>query len=200
MFGAICAGRLVQTNLQQVADNQFVFQLDSAESLNHIVVFLLPNSPFPVGMGAKVYFQWPGKPFQFLGYLTNEKPSAIFRLKNTIQTLSENENCVGITAMLGISVEPLTNFTETPAVSTSASNAIAKPLPPVTSVAQKILTNLYNFLASFATSQLPPNSIGLGDLRPNDTFIPLRVFQDWHAKFLNKLSNNPNFLDSEDQI
>ncbi|EPY54258.1 inositol metabolism protein Opi10 [Schizosaccharomyces cryophilus OY26] len=200
MFGAICAGRLVQTNLQQVAENQFVFQLDFAESLNHIVVFLLPTAPFAPGMGAKVYFQWPGKPFQFLGYLTNDKPSAIFRLKNTIQSLSDNAPCIGVTAVLGISVEPTTNFIETPAGEAAATSAVAKPLPPTTSIAQRILRNLYNFLASFAISHLPPNSVGLGDLRPNDTYIPLKVFQDWHTKFLAKINNNPNFLDSDDQI
>ncbi|EEB05570.1 inositol metabolism protein Opi10 [Schizosaccharomyces japonicus yFS275] len=198
MFGAICAGRLVQTNLQQISENQFLFVLENAESINHIVVFVLPTSPFPNGFGAKVYFQWPDKPFQYLGYLTNEKPSAIFRLKNTVQQFTQGAGPVsGITASLGISVEPLESIAQE-AMASSSSTALAKPAAPPSSIAERILKNLYNFLASFAVSNLPPYATGLGDLRPNDTYVPLRVFQDWHAKFLSKLTNNPNFL-NEDQ-
>ncbi|KAI0705641.1 hypothetical protein C8Q76DRAFT_175063 [Earliella scabrosa] len=47
-------------------------------SLPHVSVLLLGIG----GLGAIVHFFWPGKGFQ-LGMLSNEKPSAIFRLRGT---------------------------------------------------------------------------------------------------------------------
>ncbi|KAF9976023.1 hypothetical protein BGZ73_009234 [Actinomortierella ambigua] len=82
MFGCIVAGRLVQTNLQQVDVNKFTFQLDDANNINHIVVFLLGTIPFQDGYAATVHLLWPNKTWQLLGMISNTKPSAIFRLKD----------------------------------------------------------------------------------------------------------------------
>ncbi|KAF9901010.1 hypothetical protein BX616_002419 [Lobosporangium transversale] len=123
MFGCIVAGRLVQTNLQQVDVNKFTFQLDDAENINHIVVFLLGTIPFQPGYAATVHLLWPNKTWQLLGMLSNEKASAIFRLKGVnksgtsatgndmsmdtpIGTTTET-SASQITATLGISIEPI---------------------------------------------------------------------------------------------
>ncbi|KAK6515640.1 hypothetical protein TWF506_007963 [Arthrobotrys conoides] len=128
MFGCICAGRQVQTNLQAVSQTEFLFVLPSAQTINHIVVFLLPDTQLPPGYAATVYFQWPGKPFQLLGGLSMEKQSAIFRLKGSFQTIPGGATVAAgtsasdsmadetdfyptggenITAQLGISIEPI---------------------------------------------------------------------------------------------
>ena len=84
MFGCVVAGRLLQTNLQQVDETHAFFELPAASSINHISVFLLGTGdqtlvsgnamslmviavPFPEGYGATVHFHWPGKGFQLLG-------------------------------------------------------------------------------------------------------------------------------------
>lgn len=86
MFGCIAAGRLVnmcilavfytykylfsvqvQTNLQQVDVNQYVFELTNAQTINHIVVFLLGTIPFEPGYAATVHLHWPNKEWQLLG-------------------------------------------------------------------------------------------------------------------------------------
>ena len=41
MFGCCVAGRLLQTNLQQIDETKAAFELPAAESINHICVFLL---------------------------------------------------------------------------------------------------------------------------------------------------------------
>jgi hypothetical protein len=52
--------------------------LEDAANINHIVVFLLPDSTsfvilantpavLPPDSGAAIHYQWPGKPFQLLG-------------------------------------------------------------------------------------------------------------------------------------
>jgi hypothetical protein len=47
MFGCVVAGRIIQTNLQQVDDTHAYFELPNASSINHICVFLLGSSePF----------------------------------------------------------------------------------------------------------------------------------------------------------
>ncbi|KAI8901338.1 hypothetical protein BC833DRAFT_578366 [Globomyces pollinis-pini] len=59
-----------------------MFELMDASSINHIVIFLL-GQPFPEGFGATVHFLWPSTTnpsWVFLGILTNDKPSAIFKL------------------------------------------------------------------------------------------------------------------------
>ena len=52
-------------------------------------VFLTGQTPFPEGTGGAVYMAWPpkdgvaaagGPAWQFLGVVTNEKPSAIFKV------------------------------------------------------------------------------------------------------------------------
>jgi hypothetical protein len=41
MFGCFLAGRLLQTNLQQIDETKAAFELPAAETINHISVFLL---------------------------------------------------------------------------------------------------------------------------------------------------------------
>lgn len=74
----------VQTDAQQVASDKFVFNLPDCENVNHVVVFMLGTVPFPAGMGGAVYFSFPdpavGQVWQLLGFITNDKPSAIFKI------------------------------------------------------------------------------------------------------------------------
>ena len=97
--------------------------------------------PFPDGFGASVHLFWPGKGFQLFGMfvflisvffftsnppklpfhrLSNDKPSAIFRLQRTFSSSSastaqnrfssystEPNVSQDITAILGLSIEPL---------------------------------------------------------------------------------------------
>ena len=167
MFGAICAGRLVQTNLEQIDQTKFVFSLQDAASINHITVFLLPEIPFPDGYGATVFFSWPGRPFQLLGGLSNAKPSAIFRLGGTHNTSNEQ-----VTASLGISIEPLVSVDAQVSripknVTTSTSNAIAVAPPSIATVTTRVVKNLYNFLTSYA--------VDASQISPTEQFVPLRV-------------------------
>ena len=85
----ICCYSQVQTGAQQVDETHCVFNIDNAASVNHIVVFLTGTMPFPEGMGGAVYFSWPSPDgnvtWQYLGYICNEKPSAIFKVSGLTQ-------------------------------------------------------------------------------------------------------------------
>ena len=62
--------------------------VDDVGTFNHIVVFLTGQTAFPEGMGGAVYFSWPDNgesgdgatAWQFLGMISNQKPSAIFKV------------------------------------------------------------------------------------------------------------------------
>ncbi|KAJ1978388.1 hypothetical protein H4R33_005985 [Dimargaris cristalligena] len=156
MFGCIVAGRLVQTNLQQVDVNKYVFELADPATVNHIVVFLLGTIPFETGFAATVHFQWPGggsQPWQMLGMLSNQKPSAVFRVRNhssnstngghpapaddsmmmtndTTHSTSSPTAPTSVPAILGISIEPQSSVEaqyaqiHPPAASASSTNAV----------------------------------------------------------------------------
>jgi len=75
--------------------------------------------------------------------------------------------------------------------------AIARPLPPITLIAQRVAKNLFNFLSSFATQNLPPGVMTIGELRPDATYVPLKIFDDWWGKFNHKVENDPTFLERD---
>ncbi|KTW30863.1 hypothetical protein T552_00574 [Pneumocystis carinii B80] len=215
MFGVICAGRPIQTNIQQIENNKFIFVLENAASINHIIIFLLPENFFQEGFGATVYLQYPGKQFQLLGGLSNKKPSAIFRLKNASNSSNANtemeemqdvsESSQSIAAVLGISIEPLLSVEQQLSSLSMAQqdqkklqkSEVSRPVPPIQTIVQRIITNLYNFIVGFTTSQLPHGSQLLGNAQMDNTFIPLKAFQDWHSKFSSKLSMDPHFLEKD---
>lgn len=153
---------------------------------------------------ASVYFQLPGAEFQLLGALTQDKPSAIFKINHSksnyiapssadLDAMDEDDVTSpfygGYKINVGISLEPLADVQNqlqqlreqhqqlVPA-RTSASS-----LPPdsIALLANKIVQNAYNFLAGFTG---------------NDGKVPMRVFDDWWTKFKSRLSSDPRFLES----
>ncbi|ODN86535.1 hypothetical protein L198_07229 [Cryptococcus wingfieldii CBS 7118] len=192
MFGAIVAGRLVQTNLQQIDETHFVFPLEQPYDINHLTVFLLGTVPFPEGYGASVHFAWPGKEYIPLGVLTNGKPSAIFRVRSHLPpgaTIGQPSP----PAQLGIEVASLAQLEVIQAGLNAATEGKGKEMVrnlDVGKIAEKVVRNLFNYLHSFG---------GEGALTPT-TQIPLSVFQQWYTNFTRKIENDKgaSFLDRED--
>lgn len=176
----------------QVSESQFCINIPDADNINHVVVFLTGTLPLPEGMSAAVYFSWPDTnappSWQYLGYISNSKPSAIFKISQ-LKKLHEMEVSQAINvfgsqpishiAQIGISVEP--------------DNAIAQLVPATTTAqtvfdfGQKMLENFYNFSSSFAITQaqMVPN--------PGETYVPLSTLQTWFNNFQRRLQQNPNF-------
>ncbi|EPS93222.1 hypothetical protein FOMPIDRAFT_1170730 [Fomitopsis schrenkii] len=197
MFGCCIAGRLLQTNLQQVDDTHAVFELPNAETINHICVFLLGTVPFPDGYGATVHFHWPGKGFQLLGMLSNDKPSAIFRLRGTFSAQTSRPALFNpdaapaaeTTAILGIAIEPLPTID---AELASLPSAVARPntaLPDATLLAERIVKHLFNYISGF---------MGGGPVTP-DSVVPMAMIAKWYEIFISKVRNTGiGFLDNQE--
>jgi hypothetical protein len=208
MFGLLLAGRLVDTGFRTIDESHVVIDIDHVETVNHVVVFLTGQTPFPDGMGGAVYFSWPQEDpnnppsWQFLGSLSNVKPSAIFKIGRTKQMGSGDSGQSVIAnrfgggsgvnnvianapkkAQLGISMEPMSQLAGmTPNAQNEASSA-----PTFLEFSQKMVENLFNFTSSFAVSAAQVQG------RPNETFIPFSALQQWYSNFERRLSVNPFF-------
>ncbi|RCH82213.1 hypothetical protein CU098_008588, partial [Rhizopus stolonifer] len=178
--------------------NKYVFELSDAQSLNHIVVFLLGTIPFEPGFAATVHLLRPNKEWQLLGGLSNEKASAIFRLKGT----SGSNDQPFSTVTLGISIEPIEVVQEQLTAigqNQTIQNQVAIVKPNVTQVGEmagRILENLYNYVASFTVQNIPVNSIPVGQLTENG-YLSMKAFQTWYENLSRKLASNPRYLNGE---
>lgn len=203
-FGVIISGRPVLTDAQIISPTQVAYQIPSQPSFSHIVVFLLPGIILPDGTAAAVYAQLPGtSDFKLLGAIANEKPSAIFKVKNGNAAgggLGDEDtmvdeglaNSAAAPLALGISVEPVAQVTaaleqkkaqDAASVSAGAGTGNELVLRGQNTVdqkvlAQRIIKNCYDFLTSW----------GSGDT------VPLKAFQAWWTKFEGKIERDPQFL------
>ncbi|EEH49394.2 uncharacterized protein PADG_05473 [Paracoccidioides brasiliensis Pb18] len=114
------------------------------------------------------------------------------------------------TITLGVSIEPAQNVaammanlqnqlqpslpSTTDLVRLSGQQAAAAKLtPPVSTriLAQRIIGNAFNYLASFAASD--PRAGG-------EEVVPLRAFRDWWTKFERRIDSDPSFLEKGDGV
>ena len=155
--------------------------------------------------------------FKFLGAIGMEKQSAIFRISgggsiassgDTVRAddmmdadeTSTTTNATAITGdiTVGISIEPASTIAlqleSLKATESSSSTALAPAKGPLQTnplstkvLAQRIIKNAFNFLASFA------GTTGA----EGQEVIPLKSFQDWWSKFERRIENDPGWLERE---
>lgn len=188
----------MDTNVQEAGVNQFYLTLEQVENVNHIVVFLTGQLPFSDGFGGGIHFGLSspegGVSWQFLGYISNDKPSAIFKITN-IKPSGGSQHPFGpammaslallahTTALIGISVEPLTDLVQ----QTPQQNTQASTVDSHVEFSQKMIENFFNFASSFAV--IP----GQGPISVTDSYVPLAVVQQWYDNFMRKMQLDPSF-------
>ncbi|KAF5399964.1 Hikeshi heat shock protein nuclear import factor [Paragonimus heterotremus] len=196
MFAAIVSGNLVQTEFVQVCDNKFLLTLAPLNDVNHIVVFLTGTAPFLPGMGGGVYLglqQGGSQMWYFLGILTNDRPSAIFKVGNLRKgaQLQNSEHPFGATfglptsngvlveAQLGISVESLTTLPpRSEGMESEPTNA-----DQMTRFTRFAAESLFNYVASFAHDSGSSS----------DPLVPMSAIKGWFGTILHKLTVDPCF-------
>ena len=169
----------------------------------------------PPETAAAVYLRFPDQTeFKLLGAIGNEKPSAVWKVSVPTTTpgianAGGGGTVGGSGAMgagevsLGISIEPQTaiqtqlaaSSNPSPQKSTGSSawagsntgvsgGAGAKASTKV--LAQRIIADAFNYLASFSSST------GAG---ADSEMVPLRAFRDWWTKFERRVAMDPSFLE-----
>ncbi|KAL8647610.1 MAG: hypothetical protein Q9210_005458 [Variospora velana] len=216
-FGVILPSRPVITNPVTVSPTQYAFTLPSSPSFSHVVVFIVPGTPLPADTLAAVYIQLPGSTpeFKLLGAIGNDKQTAIFRVNNPTTASAhannhtEDEMTDATPAIngaapdasqlvtIGISIEPASTISaqlaalQQPSSSSALvlanKNLSSSPVVPTKVLAQRIIKNAFNFLASFAGQ----TTVG------GEEMVPLRSFRGWWEKFERRVENDPGFLERE---
>lgn len=207
MFGYICGGRPIETNINQIEPTKFVFTIPDAAKINHIAIFMIPGAQLPENLAAAVYAQLPGKEeFQFLGSLTQAKQSAIFKLNmggassltNDVDAMMDEEDQASpegsSVITFGISIEAIDVVNNYMAAQRLTASKTRKVLPSstqpqnaptapgdISKLAGKIVSNAYNYLASFVDPQGK---------------VPIKSFEEWWNKFQSKLTADPNYLNT----
>jgi hypothetical protein len=142
-----------------------------------------------------------GTQYTTFARLSNDKPSAIFRLRGTfapgagagpVAFAGDANPTVGgdVTAILGIAIEPLSQIA--PALpdtaGASGNGAVmvgAKAVDPG-HLAEQVVKHLFNFISSF---------VGSGTVDEN-MLVPMSAIVRWYEGFRTKLKNmGPGFLD-----
>ncbi|OTB11631.1 hypothetical protein K445DRAFT_321799 [Daldinia sp. EC12] len=174
----------------------------------HLAVFLLPGIALPEGTAAAIYValnptalasgqEEPN--FKFLGGVGPGKESAVFKLSPPSSSSSSSSSSPSPNTpegvVIGISIEDAASVAEriqqlhADPASSSHSQQLQLQLqqqPPSTQVlAQRIIQNAFNFLASFS------GKVGAEGVE----VVPLKAFQEWWRKFENKVRNDPTFLE-----
>ncbi|KAL8741388.1 MAG: hypothetical protein Q9190_006000 [Brigantiaea leucoxantha] len=235
LFGIILPSRPVITNPLAISQTQFAFTVPRYPSFSHLIVFLVPGIELPPSTLAAVYIQFPSTPeFKLLGAISNDKQTAIFRIRNSDPDVGTTAGGGGAheeemtdvdfspagptptngldpnqQVTIGISIEPATNMeaqlaalrANKPSLTSSAEPASSALVlanrnqrggsPLSTKVlAQRIIKNAFNFLASFA-----------GETRVGgEEMVPLKSFRGWWEKFERKVENDPGFLERQEDV
>jgi len=191
MFGVFIPSRPVIPEMSTISPTQFAISFPASPQFHNVGVFMHPNQELPPGTAAGVYMQLPGEQgFKFFGAIGNEKPSALFRVN-----IPEAMLAPGQQVNLGLSVEPVQNIQaqmaqlqqDSSSSSSSGAMVVAKRPPDTRVLAQRIIKNAFNFLASFA-----------GNTANGIEVVPLKSFQDWWSKFERKVQNDPGFLERDE--
>uniref|UniRef100_A0A0R3WIT0 DUF775 domain-containing protein n=1 Tax=Hydatigena taeniaeformis TaxID=6205 RepID=A0A0R3WIT0_HYDTA len=146
---------------------------------------LTGQAPFPDGYGAGVHFglvenglaNW-----SYLGYLSNDRPSAIFRVSGLkLSNISNLSSGNSVTAQVGISLEPLAELVgQTSAIGNSSNSGSMDDNMRFTQFAAE---NLFHFVAGCA-QEVPGSS---------EAYVPMSSIKRWFETIRRKLSLDPNF-------
>jgi protein Hikeshi len=187
LFGIVPTGLPVLTTPTEAPSaTSFLYSISSTADrpFSHVVVFLLPGIELPQGTAAAIYLVTAPTAGQttpssrFLGGIGPGKESAIFKIGGNPSSAT----------VIGISVEEAgsvaTRIEEVRA--SSSSKALVPSGGPSTLVlAQRIIQNAFNFLASFSSG----GGGGGGEV------VPLRAFEEWWRKFEGRVRSDPTFLE-----
>jgi protein Hikeshi len=193
LFGIVPAGQpLVTEPTSAPSQTSFLYSIPASRAYSHIVVFLLPGIRLPHNTAAAIYHTTASEvanaeaagqtpDFRFLGGIGPGKESAIFKVN------AANDGG----QVIGISLEPADSVASR-IQELSIKKTVATPTkvdqPTTLILAQRIIKNAFNFLASFSGTSGP------GGIE----VVPLKAFEDWWRKFESRVRSDPSFLERQE--
>ncbi|KAK4204955.1 hypothetical protein QBC40DRAFT_75108 [Triangularia verruculosa] len=197
LFGLVPAGQPVITEPTTVhSPTSFIYSIPPSgpKPFSHIVVFLLPNITLPPNHAAAIHLLTPptnpGSSFDstFLGALGHGKASAIFKLSNDT---SSGGVAIGISvepeAAVAQKMEALAARETSKALVPAAGGAVQQGGPTTLQLAQRIISNAFNFLSSYS------GTTGPGGVE----VVPIKAFEQWWKKFESRVRSDPTFLERD---
>ncbi|KAK1596263.1 uncharacterized protein LY79DRAFT_544212 [Colletotrichum navitas] len=199
LFGIVPAGQPLLTDPTSApSETSFLYSVSAVRPFSHITVLLLPGIVLPPNTAAAIYFatasdvsaatatgQTPN--FKFLGGIGTGKESATFKINAGGSTNSSDRDPNTDSVMVGVSIEPaesvFSRIQELSATRSSQSGAASQPFTQL--LAQNIIKNAFNFLASFS------GTAGPGGVE----VVPLKAFEEWWKKFESRVRSDPSFLE-----
>ncbi|KAJ4459516.1 putative OPI10 family protein [Paratrimastix pyriformis] len=179
LFNVVIPGRPVQNAFQQLTPDRAIMPIESISTAQHVCVFL--TGPLAEGFGASVYMSlYPFSTWSYLGAISNEKPSALFRFRWPQDALDRD-----LAGQLGISIEPLPTIAEKEAQKLAERRDVLgqQGNEMVNTLGRKMTTNLSNYMTSCA-QQIP----GI----PGQ-WVPAQALDRWLSSFNERIRTNPNF-------
>lgn len=144
--------------------------------------------------------------WKYLGILTNDKPSAVFKVGGgaTMMATSTANPSPGSRLEIGISIEPLTILEQLYVSHTSkaivpvgtAASTSGPTIPDPVQIAQRIGESIFNYLMSFArpleamAAQMDATMAG-ADIKPGTEVVPVQRLQEWFNNLIKKATNDP---------
>nr|CAD2189948.1 unnamed protein product [Meloidogyne enterolobii] len=207
VFGLIIAGRMVQTDFTALKEMEYMIEIQDAESINHLVIFLTGLSPLPANYGGSIYLSWTPtdggeRQWNYLGFISNEKPSALFKIGQLTKITQNQQNPQNFSfnasnintnifnnsavhsALIGVKVEPMIEILRRNENEETSTN---EQLSSLALFPEKMLRNFVNFMHSFAVSFPKPNTTQY------EEFVPAKSVTEWYTNFKRRLEANPNF-------
>lgn len=181
-------------------------------------IALPPNTAAAVYLAVSAPAPGQAPDFKFLGAIGPGKESAIFKVSGMAASSSSSAAAPGEVDMdapepdapralvLGISVESADAVNAQMAALPSQSGAAAAPGTALVRanggapvqpndalvLAQRIIKNAFNFLASYAGNVAVPGGGGAGAAAVE--VVPLKAFENWWTKFEARVRRDPEFL------
>ncbi|KAI1761195.1 hypothetical protein GGR53DRAFT_506382 [Hypoxylon sp. FL1150] len=213
LFGLVPAGQpLITAPSSQPSETSFLYAIPhpspspsnpSPKPFAHLAVFLLPGVSLPDGTAAAIYLALNpaalasgAEPpnFRFLGGVGPGKESAVFKLSAAASPSTAEGVIIGVAVEEASSVAERIQQLHAEGAERGQGQGqgqgqlvVQGQAPSTQLLAQRIIQNAFNFLASFS------GTVGAGGVE----VVPLKAFQDWWRKFENKVRNDPTFLERE---
>ncbi|KAH7327845.1 DUF775 domain-containing protein [Stachybotrys elegans] len=200
LFGVVPTGQpLITEPASTPSPTSFLYTLPTTRAFSHIVVFLLPGVVLPDNTAAAIYLataqnvaaatqSGTAPNFRFLGAIGPGKESAIFHVGSAT---SQTEGGTTEGLVVGVEVESADavapRLHELAASKSGSATGSASSQPSAAVLAQRIIQNAFNFLASFS------GTAGPGGVE----VVPLKAFEDWWRKFESRIRSDPSFLEKK---